>query len=127
MNNILSMRLKRLERSPILADPYAYLTDEQLAVRIEKLDREIEAVTGASCREYAGLLRQKLHYREPLPRGIPEGEARQFVQAHFSFEALDYRGIAHRIPSPISYPLQSGFFVEGLSVELRHSTIGGSL
>lgn len=81
MTNMLSMRLRRLERSPALADPYAHLSEDQLVDRIKEIDREIEAATGMSVQAYVWMLEAKVQDREPLPDGVSEAEGRRFVSA----------------------------------------------
>lgn len=88
MSNVLSTRLRRLERSPALADPYAHLSDDQLAARIEEIDRDLETATGLPARAYARMLEEKMLNREPLPEGISEVDARSFVSAIRSLDAV---------------------------------------
>lgn len=92
MSSILSTRLRRLERSPALADPYAHLSDDQLMARIEEIDREIEAATGMSAQAYARMLDARMQDGETLPDGISEVDGRSFVAA---LRNLDAVGLAH--------------------------------
>lgn len=92
MTNMLSMRLRRLERSPALADPYAHLSEDQLVDRIKEIDREIEAATGMSVQAYARMLEARMFNRKPLPDGISEADGRRFVAA---IKNLDAVGAVH--------------------------------
>lgn len=92
MTNMLSMRLRRLERSPALADPYAHLSDDQLAVRIEEIDRDLEAATGMSVQAYASMMEARMRDRELLQDGISEADGRRFVAA---IRNLDVVGPVH--------------------------------
>jgi len=81
MTNMLSMRLRRLERSPALADPYTHLSDDQLGDRIKEIDRAIEAASGMSVQAYARMLEARMLDRELLQDGISEADGRRFIAA----------------------------------------------
>ena len=79
MNNLLSARLKRLEKSAEMGNPFAHLTDEELDARIKEVTDEIESSVGMPIADYADALCRMSDEGEALPNGMTPESVRDFA------------------------------------------------
>lgn len=85
MNNLLAARLKRLEKSAEMDNPFAHLTDEELDARLKELTDQIEISVGMPSAEYADALCNALDAGEALPENaeaFPDGWTEESVREY---------------------------------------------
>lgn len=80
MSSILSTRLTRLERTIIIGDPLAALSDDEIEARVHDLTARIEARLGMTLHQYGAELLRALDAGEALPEDWTPAEARHFAR-----------------------------------------------
>ncbi|MCV3734982.1 hypothetical protein OCK02_02105 [Rhizobium sp. TRM96647] len=81
MSNVLSTRLKRLEKHAGMDNPLAHLSDEELDARIHEVSSAIAEEVGMPIPQYVIALEETIEAGGPLPQGVEMNEARSILAA----------------------------------------------